>query len=80
MLSILIEKTLLAYNLRIDYSESVRKHKIKAILTPPEALLLQGQNQGKSKKDILREYVEEVSRAFEKALPPKVAQKAQVRI
>ncbi|MEM4264675.1 MAG: hypothetical protein QW505_02690 [Thermoplasmata archaeon] len=78
--SIVIKRKLSSPYLNIGYLESGRKKKIEALLTRPEALVTQKQIQGKSKKEILKEYAEEVWKAFERGLPPEAARQIQVRL
>ncbi|MEM2838552.1 MAG: hypothetical protein QXE18_00445 [Thermoplasmata archaeon] len=80
ILSIQVRRRFSEYNLNIDYYDSNRRKKIRAIITPPDQFVTQKKTEGVRLKDIRRAYAEDVWKAFEKVLPLGVAQKVEVKI
>lgn len=67
-----------AHRLRIDYvREDGKEKKFEAIVRPPERQLKESKARGVKPKQTIAEYADNVKRAYQQALPPAAAAKAE---
>lgn len=76
-----LKKSLGSYGLRIEYTNAEGKRKkIQAFVQPPQSLLKERKAQGVKAKVVVQEYANNVRQAFQAAMPPETARRAEWRM
>jgi len=81
MSSLQLKRTFGSYALKIEYTNvDGKQKKLQAIVSPPPSLVKSRKAQGVNRKQASAEYANQVREAFQAAMPPTVAARAEWRL